>query len=184
MQRIRAAMAADQGALLRGIIEADETFIGGKPRKRNSRKSRKPAKRGRGTKKTAIIGTVERGGNVKAQVADDLTGRGIQGRTLRVRFIRKSIDPEGSLLISDEYAACEAVRPLMPHLAVNHSEHCSDGHINTIEGFWSLLKRAWYGSHHHYWHQYTPLYIAEASWKYNHRQDVNGFGSFIRGCFA
>ena len=75
-QRIRAAMAANQGSFLRGIIEADETFLGGKPRKRNRRSSRKPAKRGRGTSKTAVVGAVERGGKVKAMVADDLGGRG------------------------------------------------------------------------------------------------------------
>lgn len=77
MQWIRAAMAADQGAFPRGIIEADETFLGEKPRKRNQRSSCKPAKRGRGTSKTAVIGAVERGGKVKAMVTDDLMGRGI-----------------------------------------------------------------------------------------------------------
>ena len=187
MQRVRAAMAADQGALLRGIIEADETFIGGQPRKRNRRKGCKPAKRGRGTSKAAVIGAVERGGDVKAMVADDLTGRGI------LQFIQGAVDPDGSVLISDEYAAYEAVNPFMPHLAVNHCERypdCSGGHTNTIEGFWSLLKRAWYGQHHHYHRQYSPqkrtlwVYVAEATWKYNHRQDVNGFGSFMRGVFA
>ena len=181
MQRIRAAMAADQDDFLRGIIEADDTYIGGKPRKSNKRKSRKPAKRGRGTSKTAVVGAVERGGKVKAMVADDLTGRSI------LQFIQSAVDPDGSLLISDEYSAYEAVSPFMPHLAVNHSEHYSDGsdgHTNTIEGFWSLLKRAWYGQHHHYRKQYSPLYVAEATWKYNHRQDVNGFGSFLRGVFA
>ena len=70
-------MAANQGSFLRGIVEADETFLGGKPRKRNRRSSRKPAKRGRGTSKTAILGAVERAGKVKAMVADDLSGRGI-----------------------------------------------------------------------------------------------------------
>ena len=89
-------MAANQGPLLRG--EADETYVGGKPRKRNKRRSRKPAKRGRGTGKTAVIGAVERGGKVKAMVVgpespvSDLTGRGI------LRFIQDSVDP---VLISD-----------------------------------------------------------------------------------
>ena len=114
-QRIRAAMAADQGPLLRGIIEADETYLGGKPRKRNRRHGGgKGGKRGRGTEKTAVIGAVERGGKVKAMVADDLTGRGI------LRFLQAAVDPRGSLLISDEYTAYRTVRPFMPHLAINH----------------------------------------------------------------
>ena len=50
-------------------------------------------------------------------------------------------------------------------------------------GVWSLLKRAWYGSHHHYTKHYTPLYVAEACFKYNHRKDNNAFDSFIGGCF-
>ncbi len=47
----------------------------------------------------------------------------------------------------------------------------------------ALLKRAWYGSHHHYSKSYMPLYIAEASWKYNRRKSKNLFDMFITGCF-
>ena len=63
----------------------------------------------------------------------------------------------------------------MPHRVVNHSDGYVDAddktlHINTIEGFWSLLKRAWYGSHHKYTKDWSPLFVAEACWKYNHRK--------------
>ena len=63
---------------------------------------------------------------------------------------------------------------------INHSEQFVDGdtHTNTIEGFWSLLKRAWYGSHHHYQTAYTPLYVAEGCYKYNYRE-MDMFGKFI-----
>ncbi|MDE0527659.1 MAG: IS1595 family transposase [Truepera sp.] len=179
--RIRGAMAADQGDLLQGIVEADETYVGGKPRRGNNRKPLKRSKRGRGTDKTAVIGAVERGGEVRAEVAHDLSGKGI------LKFIRDTVQPDGSTLITDEFSAYEAVNSLMPHLAINHSERYSDlsgGHTNTIEGFFALLKRAWYGSHHHYQKLFSPLYVAEACWKYNHRKDANAFGSFIRGCFA
>ena len=182
--RIRAEMASKQGeVMLQGIVEADETYVGGKPRKRNKRKDDDPSPpnpRGRGTRKTPVIGAVERGGRVVAQVAGDLSGKGV------LRFIRDTVDPNGSLLITDEYKAYNAVRAVMPHAVINHSERYADGstHTNTIEGFWSLLKRAWYGSHHHYRKDYTALYVAEASWKYNHRDASNAFGSFMRGCFA
>ena len=167
-QRIRAEMGRNtQSALLQGIIEADECSIGGKPRKR-----------GRGTKKTPVIGAMERGGEVMARVATDLSGHGI------LRFIKSTVKIEESKLITDEYYPYKAVRPQMPHEVINHQERYVDGdiHTNTIEGFWALLKRAWYGSHHHY--KFTPLYVIEACWKYNHRKTQNCFDVFIQGCFA
>ena len=179
-QRIRAAMAVDQAPMLQGIVEADETYVGGKPRKGNKRDDDKPHKRGRGTKKTPVIGAVERGGQVAARVADDLSGKGI------VRFLKQTVDPTGTLLITDEYKAYNAARANYRHAVINHSVAYADGetHTNTIEGFWALIKRAWYGSHHHYSRHWMPLFVAESSWKYNHRKDRDGFGSFLRGCFG
>ena len=98
-QRIRAAMLTEEADLLQGLIEADETYVGGKPRKPNRRDDDKPNKRGRGTKKTPIVGAVERGGRVVARVAHDLSGKGLVG------FLKDSIDPAGSLLITDEVAS-------------------------------------------------------------------------------
>ena len=177
--RIRAAMVEDK-TLLHGIVEADETYVGGKPRKSNERKDDEPSPRGRGTKKTPVIGAVERGGKVTAQVGHDLTGKGI------LHFIRKSVDPEGSVLITDEYKAYNAINRYMPHTVVNHQKRYADGmtHTNTIEGFWALVKRAWYGSHHKYAVKYMPLFIAEATWKYNQRENADAFSTFIKGVFA
>lgn len=182
-QRIRAAMAADQAPMLQGIVEADETYVGGKPRKKNRRDpDDPPAPRGRGTAKTPVIGAVERGGKVVARVATDLSGKGILG------FLRGAVDPDGTLLITDEYRAYGAAtrRGRYQHAVINHSVAYVDGdtHTNTIEGVWALVKRAWYGSHHHYSKHWMPLFIAEASWKYNHRDDGSAFGSFIRGAMA
>ena len=179
--RIRSFMVKDQGGLLHGIIEADETYVGGKPRKSNNRDDDTPHHpRGRGTKKTPVIGAVERGGHVLAKMAADLTGAGI------VRFLTSCVDPNGSLLITDEYRAYHAIRDFIPHAVINHERAYAEGetHTNTIEGFWALLKRAWYGSHHHYSKKYTPLYVAEACWKYNARKDSNAFGSFLYGCMS
>ena len=179
-QRIRSEMASQEkgGALLQGIIEADEAYVGGKPRKPNKRDDDEPSPRGRGTKKTPVIGAAQRGGDVKAQVATDLTGKGI------LKFILGNVKPDGSKLMTDEFASYRAVRSKMEHNVVNHQEQFVDGdiHTNTIEGFWSLLKRAWYGSHHHY--KFAPLYVAEACWKYNHRKTKNMFDVFLWGCFA
>ena len=178
--RIRVAMVNRERHLLQGIIEADETYMGGKPRKSNRREDDKPAKKGRGTSKRAIVGAVERGGRVVARTATSLSGKAL------LKFIKDNVEPAGSLLMTDEWKGYNGVKSFMQHSVVNHSTAYVDGsiHTNTIEGFWSLLKRAWYGSHHHYGLPYTLLYIAEACWKYNERRNVNSFDTFIRGCFV
>ena len=182
MQRIRSEMASQEkgSPLLQGIIEADEAYLGGKPRKPNKRDDDEPSPRGRGTQKTPVIGAAQRGGDVKAQVATDLTGKGI------LNFVKGNVTPEDSTLITDENQAYNAVRPTIKHEVIKHKEQYVDGetHTNTIEGFWSLLKRAWYGQHHHYRKQYTPLYVAEACWKYNHRKTRDLLYVFLWGCFA
>lgn len=178
-QRIRAAMAGDDGALLRGIIEADETYVGGKPRYKDENN-----KRGRGASgKTSVVGAVQREGEVRATVTDDTKGATILG------FIEQSVETEESSLITDEYKAYTNAYKLMPHRVISHSEGYVDPddktlHTNTIEGFWSLLKRAWYGSHHKYTKGWSPLFVAEAVWKYNHRKDDNAFDGLLRACFA
>ena len=177
--RIRSEMASGQSSFLEGIVETDETYIGGKPRKKNSRDDGPKNPRGRGTSKTPVIGAVERGGRVIAQVATDLTGRGV------LEFIRSAVNPKNSVVMTDEYPSYRAIRSTFRHAVINHAENYvqEERHTNTIEGFWSLLKRAWYGSHHHYQKIYTPLYVAEACWKYNNRGRGDAFDVFMRGCF-
>ena len=164
LTRIRAEMADKVNSiLLQGIIEADETYIGGKPRKENKKEDREPAPRGRGTSKTAIIGAVARGGQVIAEVAKGLTGREI------LEFIRRVVTIKASELMTDEYHAYNALSRDMKHQVINHQEQYVDGdkHTNTIEGFWSMLKKAYYGTHHHYSTIYTPLYVHERCYVYN-----------------
>lgn len=179
MHRIRVAMEKDQfhSELLHGIVEADETYVGGKPRKGNKREDDTPNKRGRGTKKAPVIGVVERGGRVVAKPADpgDLSAKGL------AKFITRFVSTAGTLLITDEFGGYVGMSELMQHATINHKVRYADGltHTNTIEGFWALVKRAWYGQHHHYSRKYLPLYIGEAAYKYNHRSARNGFEQTI-----
>ena len=170
-------MATDQGSiLLQGIVETDETYVGGNPRKANKREDdTNDHPRGRGTKKTPVIGVVERGGKVVAQVADSLKAKAI------LKFLRSAVTPDGSVLITDEFKAYNAMQGVLPCLTINHDRQYVDGliHTNTIEGTWSLLKRAWYGSHHHYTKQFRPLFVVETAWKYNHRHDDGAFNAFL-----
>jgi len=180
MHRIRIAMAADpeQERLLHGIVEADETYVGGKPRKGNRRDGDKPNKRGRGTKKVPVIGAIERGGRVVARVANpgDLSAKGIS------KFFARFVDSAGTVLVTDEYAGYNRVSETMLHAVITHAERYADGiiHTNSIESFWAIIKRAWYGSHHHYSRKYMPLYVAESCYKYNRRASKTAFADSMR----
>ena len=114
-------MSKKGGVLLQGIIEADATYIGGKPCPANKKEKREPAKRGRGTDKTAIIGAVERGGKVVAQVAENLTGRTI------LAFSKKTVKIEDSELMTDEFHAYRQFASMMKHEVINHQEHHVEG---------------------------------------------------------
>ena len=181
-KRIRSEMEKGSSVLLQGIIEADETFIGGKPRKRKDDDGNlpPPSKRGRGTKKAKVLGAVERGGKVVARVMTDLSSKTI------MRFLTAFVRA-GSTLMTDEYKGYKPVKRVMKHEVINHQERrYVDGyiHTNTIEGFWSLLKRAWYGTHHHYSKKYAHLYVAESCWKYNHRDNNDLFNLFLTQCVS
>ncbi len=174
MMKIRAEMAKNS-SLLEGIVEADETYIGGKRKKDYDREEDEPRKRGRGTMKDAVIGAVSRDGHVVAELIPDISGETI------ANFIRNNVDTENAKLYTDQYAGYNAIGKEMEHETLNRSEEWEKGelHTNTIEGFWSFVKRAWYGSHHHYSTGYTPMYLAEACYKYNYRS-VNIFDKFLR----
>ena len=179
MHRIRAAMATDpeQKSLFHGIVEADETYIGGKPRKANRAADRKPAKRGKGTSKTPVLGAIERSGRVMAQAASKATvnADGIE------RFITRFVERDGTILITDGNTSYRQIGRKMAHAVINHSLAYVEQltHTNTIEGFWSLVKRAWIGQHHHYSVKYMPLYLAEACFKYNYRGRKDDFEKSI-----
>lgn len=125
--------------MLQGIIEADETYIGGKRRKDRDKETGEPRKRGRGTTKDAILGAVSRTGQVVAQLIPDIKG------TTIADFIQKHVDIENSELYTDAYKGYNVIGKDMEHHIMNRSEPwVADGiHTNTIEGFWSLVKRAW-----------------------------------------
>jgi transposase-like protein len=178
LHRLRAMLAAGEALPLAGVIEADETYVGGKPRKGNKRDEDQPNKRGRGTKKVAVIGAVERNGRVVARVADP---RGLSAKGIG-KFLSRFVDPAGTLLITDEFGGYNKVSETMLHAVIKHAEGCADGltHTNTIESFWAIIKRAWYGTHHHYSRKYMPLYIAEATYKYNRRKVKSAFGQSIQ----
>ena len=176
--KIRNGMVADS-ALLTGIVEADETYIGGKPRKGNNTRPIGKNPRGRGTKKLPVLGVAERNGKVAAQPSPRVTARTLKAFLMR----RVSSD---ALLMTDQLPAYGRMGDWIRHATVDHGKCYVEGitHVNTIEGFWALLKRALFGSHHHYTVRHAAAYVAEACYKYNIRRNENAFGDFIQATVA
>jgi len=171
-------MIESDAGMLQGIVEADECYVGGKPRKSNKSENRDNTnKRGRGTAKMPIIGVVERNGEVRAEQTNNTSGTTISA------FIEKHVDLIGSLLMTDEYKGYNKIGKKMKHAVINHAHEYVNGltNTNTIEGFWALVKRGWYGQHHHYSRKYANHYVAETCYKYNNR-NLNGcvFSSFMK----
>ncbi len=180
MHRIRGALK-DDGRLLSGLVEMDEAFIGGKPRKRNRRDDDTPSPRGRATSRTPVVGAVERGGRVKAKmVTHEMTAPAMNA------LAAEMIDPR-SVVTTDEYSGYGHLNQIMAHRVINHSvayvdwdmfaELYGPTHTNTIESFWALVKRAFVGQFHHVSIKYLPLYLKELAYRYNLRQtggDLDG----------
>jgi transposase-like protein len=171
--RIRAGLADPNFRKLVGIVEVDETYVGGKNRNRHWNK-RTPGTGGEG--KDTVVGAVERKGNVVARViAHADTG------TLN-SFIREAISEKVSLIATDEHPG---YRKLKKHGTVRHSagQYVNGAvHTQTIDGFWSLLKRGIMGSFHKVSRKYLPLYVAEFEWRYNNRSNPDIFSAAIARC--
>lgn len=171
--RVRRAMV-EQGELLRGIVEADETYVGGKPRK-GSDKGPSGSKRGRGTSKVPVIGIVERGGNVTAKVAKDLKAKTLSS------FIRGKVQIEGTTVMTDEFSGYCRLRYFVNHETINHQEAyvCGNIHTNSIESFWAILKRGIIGQYHKVSARHLGKYVDEFCYRYNHRKNTEVFNHTI-----
>ena len=176
--RIRKAMIeTKQRQLLQGIVEMDETYIGGKPRKGIARENHK---RGRGTFKIPVVGMVERDGNVKAKV---IHSQKLDHKTL-ASLVRENVDRSNTTLVTDEYRGYIGMARIVKHEVVNHQLWYVDGdkHTNTIEGFWALLKRGITGQYHKVSIKHLSKYIDEFCYRYNNRDNTELFNlTILRG---
>jgi len=142
-----------------GEFELDETYIG----------ASKPGKRGRGAGgKMVVFGVAQRKGNVSAS-----TPKNLKGSTL-VPLIKKRALPQ-SKVYTDEFSAYEHLKEHgFKHERIHHTAKvwvAGDAHTNTIEGFWSALKRGINGVYHCVSLRHLQGYINEYSFRYNHRKD-------------
>ena len=165
MQIRKAMTQAEHRNLLMGLVEMDEVYIGGKPRRGSGGE---PPKRGRGTKKTSVVGAVERGGRVTAKVSRK--GQ-LKGKNLRA-FVRSRINTDNAALITDEYTAYRGMGRILPHVVISHAKWYVNGdiHTNTIEGFWALLKRGMFGQFHSVSPRHLQRYVDEFCYRYNLRE--------------
>jgi ribosomal protein L37AE/L43A len=173
--RIRTALIENNMDKLGGIVEVDETWIGGKAK--NKHGGRSGVKGGAGGK-TPIIGAVERQGNVVARVLSRVTSLEAE------RFVDRVVSDKVSLLSCDESRVYDDLTDY-PLGRVHHKAHkyvIGAIHTNTIEGFWSIFKRSIVGSYHKVSRKYLPLYVAECQFKYNNRFNEDIFGTAIKGC--
>jgi transposase-like protein len=171
--KIRQAMTQQtQKELLTGVVEMDETYIGGKPRRGSGDGT--PLKRGRGTKKIPIVGMIEREGQIRAKV---IKNKKMNRKTLNA-LVRENVDTDNATLITDEYGGYFGIKSFMPHKVVEHKVWYvnGDAHTNNVESFWALLKRGIVGQYHKVSLRYLPKYIDEFCFRHNYRKHEDIFG--------
>jgi transposase-like protein len=166
MHRLRYAMSTGPLAdKLRGVVEIDETFLGGK---RKGGKGRMPSDRRKGM----VVALVERHGRCRA-----FPMARIDAENARL-MIRKHVDPNVLNIVTDE--ASHYGKPALgrlPHTAVNHKrgEYVNgETHTNTVEAFFSLLKRGIVGTFHHIGLEHLDKYVDEFAFRYSHRHVSDG----------
>ena len=164
--RIRQAMGNEplEGPTLVGIVEVDETLMGGKT------KGKGRAYKGN---KTWVAGAIQRGGNVRLERIPNTKRETLHG------FIGRAVKDEAEAIYTDEWKAYLGIKDHdTRHETVNHSEEewvRGDVHTNSIEGVWSLFKRSFVGAFHKMSVKHMDKYIEELEWRFNNRDNPHIF---------
>ncbi|HZL69587.1 MAG TPA: IS1595 family transposase [Candidatus Limnocylindrales bacterium] len=175
--RIRAAMVETERPMLDGIVEMDETYVGGKGRGKGI------TKRGRGTDKEVVIGIRQRGGALRFFHAQD-----VKSGTL-AKYISENISQDVDVIMTDEFnvyrSAMRKANVTAPHEQVNHSakEYVrlgTDIHTNTAESAFSLLKRGIIGTWHKISAKHLQAYLHEMEFRFDRRNRSDLFIDALR----
>ena len=173
LHRLRAMLSSGEALPLSGVVEADESYIGGKAA--NRQKHRERPTRGRGTSKPMLFAAIERGGEARTAVIGSASAAAIDP------LLFGWLDRDG-VLCTDELAVYDWFgRKMRQHYRVNHSageyartENGTRAHTNTAEGFFGLFKRAVFGIHHHVSPKHLHRYAREHEFRWNRLKDDAG----------
>ena len=158
--------------VLKGTVEVDETYVGGKPRKENKGSEPKKHKRGRGTDKVPVVALVERNGNAYSKPIEHVNVKTLKGNI-------KQLVHKDSTIMTDEWKSYTGIGKDFSgvHETVNHGEgEFSRGYVstNTVESYFAILKRGAMGIFHHVSKHHLHGYCDEFSFRWNYRKVSDG----------
>jgi len=173
LHRLRLALQGNSVGKLAGEVEADESFIGGKARNMHVDKRERRITGTGGKDKTVVMGIVERGGQVRAAVIPTRQKKDIQAE------VKKHVEA-GAALYSDALKSYNGLAGDYAHKVIDHAVAYVDGsvHTNTMENFWSLLKRGINGTYVSVEPFHLFRYLGEQVFRYNNRKELNDSGRF------
>lgn len=167
--RIREAMGNDplSGPTLVGVVEVDETMVGGRRRGENWRDN-----------KHWVAGAIDRGGRVRIERIPDVRRRTLHG------FVQRTVKNEAEVIYTDDLRSYIGIGDeTTRHQTVDHSAEewvVGDVHTNSIEGVWSLFKRSIVGSFHKMSVKHMDRYLEELEWRFNNRHNPHIFRDTLK----
>ncbi len=177
VHRIRWAMTDKNPTALTGVVEADETYVGGKLRGHRAHRirgqtMRESVKQGF-DKKTQVVGMLERGGRVRALSITE-QGKHMNKKQMQAT-LTANIDIKSARLMTDEHRYYDGISKYLPHGMIRHESEYVRGevHTNGIEGFWSHLKRGIIGTYFHVDAGYLNQYVQEFAFRHNTRENTD-----------
>lgn len=169
LQRIRAAFGIENYNELEGIVEADESFYGGKNKFRHNDKKAKKAAGRNFTDKVPILGMIQRGGKMTAIVVKNTSKDQLQP------LVKQYVKP-GSVFIADDWQGYNGLNSLYEHRTIKDiskgylHDYDPETHTNTIEGSWKIMKNSLRDNYNHVSRKHIQLYVDEFVYRYNMRK--------------